>query len=182
MLRAAISAFAEKGYAEATVTDIIERARVSRKVFYEHFSHKRDCFLAATEHGAQLIFERMFAAVDEARPNERLRGAVRAYLNLVVEEPEFIRCFGIEIYAAGDTALRLRREVHKRFAPLLRALVEGTDISPEMEPATELTSRDYAVIATIGELVVAYFLDDKVECIPELEDDIASTMRLLYGS
>ena len=47
MLAAMVQAVAEKGYARVAVADVIERAGVSRKTFYEQFANKEDCFLAA---------------------------------------------------------------------------------------------------------------------------------------
>jgi AcrR family transcriptional regulator len=39
----------EKGYRSVTVADVVRRAGVSRSAFYENFSSKEDCFLAASE-------------------------------------------------------------------------------------------------------------------------------------
>ncbi len=180
LMRAVVSAVAEKGYAEVTVADIVQRARVSRKVFYEHFGHKRDCFLAAARGGAALIFARLTAAVEAVEPEQRLAAAVRAYLQVAVEEPEFIRCLGIEIYAIGDVGLRFRREIVERFAPLFRAFAIGDDLSDGVESA-DLAPRDYAALAAMAEMIIAYSLDGKVKQIPELEDDIVSIVRLLYA-
>ncbi len=43
------TAVAEKGYRAVTITDITKAARVSRRVFYENFEGKDECFLAAFE-------------------------------------------------------------------------------------------------------------------------------------
>ena len=39
-------AIAEKGYAAATIADVVRHARVSKRTFYEHFADKEACFLA----------------------------------------------------------------------------------------------------------------------------------------
>ena len=57
-----MQAVAEKGYARVVVADVIERAGVSRKTFYEQFSNKEDCFLAAYDAGV----DGLLAAIDEA--------------------------------------------------------------------------------------------------------------------
>ena len=44
LLRAVISAVAEKGYQATAITDIVGRARVSRTVMYREFDGKLDCF------------------------------------------------------------------------------------------------------------------------------------------
>jgi AcrR family transcriptional regulator len=47
MLEAMARHVGERGYAEASVQDVVERAGVSSTTFYEHFSDKLDCFLQA---------------------------------------------------------------------------------------------------------------------------------------
>src|SRR5664279_207105 len=49
LLESMTEAVARRGYAEATVAEVIEIAGVSRKTFYEHFRDKEDCFLKAYE-------------------------------------------------------------------------------------------------------------------------------------
>src|SRR4051794_24535271 len=62
MLAAMATAVGEKGYAEVAVADVIARAGVSRKTFYEHFENKQQCFLAAYDAGVEM----MLGAIDEA--------------------------------------------------------------------------------------------------------------------
>src|SRR5258707_2850574 len=62
MLEAMALAVAEKGYAATAVADVIARAGVSRKTFYEHFANREACFLAAYDAGV----EALLAAIDEA--------------------------------------------------------------------------------------------------------------------
>ena len=49
---AMLTAASELGYRETNVQDVIERAGVSRPTFYEHFTNKEDCFLAAFDTSA----------------------------------------------------------------------------------------------------------------------------------
>src|SRR5918996_5367122 len=64
LLEAAGRAVAEKGYAGATIEDIVRGAGVSKKTFYEHFADKLDCFLAAYEAASDELFEHVRAAQD----------------------------------------------------------------------------------------------------------------------
>src|SRR6267154_5818175 len=52
MLAAAVDAVDEVGYARMTVAQVISRAKVSRKTFYDVFADREDCFLAAIEGAA----------------------------------------------------------------------------------------------------------------------------------
>src|SRR5262249_52961093 len=40
------AAITDKGYAATTIADIVARARVSKRTFYEHFADKEACLLA----------------------------------------------------------------------------------------------------------------------------------------
>jgi AcrR family transcriptional regulator len=62
LLGAMADAVAEKGYANVAVADVIERAGVSRKTFYEQFENKQECFLTAYDAGVDLMME----TIDEA--------------------------------------------------------------------------------------------------------------------
>src|ERR1044072_9485639 len=47
ILTAMVEVTAERGYADCRIADVIAYAGGSRKTFYELFSDKEDCFLAA---------------------------------------------------------------------------------------------------------------------------------------
>ena len=70
LLEAVGRAVAEKGYAAATIDDIVRGAGVSKKTFYEHFQDKLECFLAAYETASDELYEHVRAAQD-APPAER---------------------------------------------------------------------------------------------------------------
>ena len=55
---------AEKGYPATTVADVVERAGVSRRTFYEQFQDKEACFLAAYDVGLAVVLGRIQAAVE----------------------------------------------------------------------------------------------------------------------
>jgi AcrR family transcriptional regulator len=126
MLDAIAQVVAEKSYGAATVADVIARAGVSRKTFYEHFRDKEDCFLAAYETGVEVLL----ATMREADPGgddllERVRARVRAYLQTLEAEPGFARTFVIEVGAAGPRALARRHEVVQRFSAENREIGGG---------------------------------------------------------
>ena len=148
MLAAISEAVAEKGYAATTVADVVGRAGVSRKTFYEHFADKEECFLAAWDAGVQTLIETVTTATLEAEGSwkDRLHAGVRAYLETLVAMPAFARTFLIEVLAAGPRALDRRADVHARFAELLRTLHERQrEVAPELP---ELPDEVFA--ATVG--------------------------------
>jgi AcrR family transcriptional regulator len=169
------SAVAEKGYAGTTVADVVGRAGVSRKTFYEHFEDKLDCFLAAYDIGVEVLLGRLQDAWDEPGPfPDRLNAAVDAYLQTLAEEPEFARTFLIEALAAGPVALERRAAVHARFAAQMQAAHAQTDL-PELPPEAFA-----AAVGAINELVAERVRQGRVDTLPELAGTVrAIKIRLL---
>src|SRR6478672_6443881 len=91
MLDAVVAAVAEKGYAEMTVADVVARAGVSRRTFYEQFDDRLDCFLAAYVANVEALIAEIAAAQSDAAPGERLRVGLRVYLERLAAKPLFAR-------------------------------------------------------------------------------------------
>jgi AcrR family transcriptional regulator len=183
LLEGMADAVAEKGYARVAVADVIERARVSRRSFYEHFDNKEECFLAAYDAGVA----RLLTAIDEsvrAVAPDWLRGAVegtRCYLEMLAANPAFARTYLIEIFAAGRAALERRRDVHRRFAGQLLVVHRlARPALPELPEPSE-----HALLACVGainELVTDHMIDRGAESLPELAGPILEVeLALLAG-
>ena len=100
----------EKGYARTSVADVLKRAHVSRETFYEHFTDKQACFLAAYEAAADRIIG---VVTDAASAHDqplmlRLESALCAYLRELAADAGAARTLLLEIYAAGPAATSLR--------------------------------------------------------------------------
>lgn len=136
LLEAMAQCVAEQGYAATTVAQVIARAGVSRKTFYEHFADKRACFLAAWEVGNEILLAQVLAAGEEADGwRARLRAGADAFLEVLAAEPDFARSFLVEVLSVGDDALAQRSGMLQRFADALaethrRALAEGASLGP----------------------------------------------------
>ena len=183
MLEAMTQAVAEKGYARVAVADVIERAGVSRKTFYEQFANKEECFLAAYDAGV----DRLLAAIDDALATlapdwlAAARRAVEAYLETMAASPAFARAFLIEVLGAGPAALERRGIVQDRFADQLAAIHRRAraDI-PEIPALAPLTFR--AAVGAVNELVTAHVLEHGADTLPELADAILDVhVALLIG-
>ena len=137
---------ADKGYAAATIEDIVRGAGVSKKTFYEHFADKLDCFLAAYEAASDELFEHVRAAQDaEADWVDRTRAGIHAYLRWLAAEPALARVFLIEIAAAGPEALERRERVRDRYAERMRELQTTNSVPDDIF---------HAVVAAVDDLVV----------------------------
>lgn len=182
LLEAMAQCVAEQGYAATTVADVIRRAGVSRKTFYEHFADKRACFLAAWEVGNEILLAQVLAAGEEADGwRARLRAGADAFLEVLAAEPDFARSFLIEVLSAGEDALVRRAEIIGQFADALaqthaQARAEGADLRPV--PAWAFR----AAAGAAWELTVEHLRTRGVAGLPDLAPQIEQVqLALLRG-
>jgi AcrR family transcriptional regulator len=124
MLDALANAMAEKGYAQTTVADVLERAGVSRATFYEHFRGKEDAFVAAYETAVEILISGVARTLEDTGddPLERFDRALAGYLDTLAAEPAIARTALVEVYAAGAKSLRKRYELQGRFVDLVAGI------------------------------------------------------------
>src|SRR5690242_4314439 len=88
ILDAARSAFADAGYHETSLDAVAARAGVSKGLLYEHFSSKRELYLAMLEMHVHELVERISGAVAGAEPGEaRMQAGLEAFFGFVEERP-----------------------------------------------------------------------------------------------
>ena len=183
LLEAMAGCVAERGYAATTVAQVIARAGVSRKTFYEHFPDKQTCFLAAWEAGTEILLGQLAAVAAETHDwRTRLRAGTEAFLEVLAAEPEFARSFMIEVLSVGAQALERRAAIHERFAALLaethaQAVAEGEPLRPVPPWAFR------AAAGAAWELTVEHLRTRGVEGLVELAPRIEQVhLALLRGS
>ncbi|MFT3770214.1 MAG: helix-turn-helix domain-containing protein [Minicystis sp.] len=113
LLRAAAEIFAAQGFARANVEAIVDKAGMSRRTFYEHFTSLEDILLQLHDRAASAAFryvEAVVRSLDGDDPLARLRAAVAAFLGVVAEHPDLSRVVFREVRAAGPD-LEVRRDV-----------------------------------------------------------------------
>jgi AcrR family transcriptional regulator len=169
LLEAVGRAVADKGYAGATIDDIVRGAGVSKKTFYEHFQDKEDCFVAAYEAASDQLLDRVRDAQSTADGwLERTRAGIRAYLRWIAGEPALARVFLIEVAAAGPRAAERRVQLRDRYVELMHDLQD--DARAEMSELPRLpTDVFHALVAAVDELVVRRIRESSATGLPELE-------------
>lgn len=147
LIAAMVSVTAEQGYAETRVEDVIEEAGVSRFTFYECFSNKEECFLAAYETVCTRIESLLTAPVSADRPwSERILVRLRAALGLLSEEPDLAQVALIEVFASGPEGRARYRAMLERLASCLE---QGRSAPPGIAPDSLATMSLGAAIGLI---------------------------------
>jgi len=151
MLAAAVEAVQAVGYARMTVAQVIGRARVSRKTFYDVFADREDCFLAAFE---QAVSEATLLAREayEREPGwrEGVRSALARLLMFMDEEPGLAKLCVVEALAAGEKVLERRAAVLDELAQVLDRgrFLTSTSREPPALTAEGVVGGVFAVLHT----------------------------------
>jgi AcrR family transcriptional regulator len=123
VLSAMVDVCAERGAAVVTVADVVARAGVSRRTFYELFDDREDCLLAALEDGIGRATQRVLDACElEENWVERVRSGLTALLEFFDLEPGLSRLMIVGSLEAGSRALEYRR---RSLAQAITAIDEG---------------------------------------------------------
>jgi AcrR family transcriptional regulator len=175
---------ADKGYPATTVADVVERAGVSRRTFYEQFADKEACFLAAYDAGLDAVLSRIREAV-EVNPaagwRDRARAGVEAFLALLASEPAFARALQVEIMTAGPAALDRRAGMLVMFSGVWRNVHERARAEePDLRP---LPDELFTILsAGLEELIRDCIRTQGPHALPELADPILRTIFAIFGA
>ncbi|MDX6603469.1 MAG: hypothetical protein QOF13_2671 [Solirubrobacterales bacterium] len=121
MLLATAELVAERGYQKTTIELIAKTARVALSTFYEQFSSKEECFLAAFDETMEAAAEVFDELLDAEQPwAEQISAGLEIVLEMVVNEPSRARLCIVEAQAAGGEALVRYQGMLERIAPKLR--------------------------------------------------------------
>lgn len=175
ILEAAMALFAEHSYAEVTVSQIADRAGISRQTCFNYFSGKPAIAAAVSE---VLVYgiEQLAAAVLplDVPTAERFRILFQRAWEGVAANKELSHYAVIEsIVTPRDTGLRrdLSRRSRKAFASLIADGRRRGDVRTDFD--TSLLAR--IAVAALAECMLSWGLDSD----HPLEEDLETTARFL---
>jgi AcrR family transcriptional regulator len=135
-MQAAFALYGERGFEQTTVAEIAERAGLTERTFFRHFSDKREVLFA----GAGAMQELLVSTVADAPASLAPIGAAAAGLEavgaLIQEGGEFARQRQAIIMSSAE----LRERELIKLASLAAALAEALRRRGVDEPAASLTA------------------------------------------
>ena len=138
LLAATAELIAERGYTGVPITEIVRRAAVANRVFYENFKSKEEASLAAYDAIADHVTELLSAAADpvEDWPG-RVTAALRAAIAFFDAEPMLARFC---LVAPFTSTPKIAAHGRDRAAAALPYLAQGRDLhrgGAELPASTE---------------------------------------------
>jgi AcrR family transcriptional regulator len=124
LLAAMVTVASRDGYARASVSAVIAQAGVSRPTFYDYFTDKDDCFLAALADVQQRLLGRVRRAVVEEAPQRASHAAIGAVIGFASSQPTAARFLINEAMAGGPLSLDARDRGIAEIAQVIEAAQE----------------------------------------------------------
>ncbi|MEW5826917.1 MAG: TetR/AcrR family transcriptional regulator [Candidatus Bipolaricaulota bacterium] len=154
LLQAGEAVFSERGYHEASVSEICRRAGLANGTFYRHFEHKEEIFAALVERLQNGMRERIQRALAEAADGrDALLQACRDVLHYIARESA--------LYRVGRGAEAIRLGIHRQFRMnLAEALgrVLRAGVESGVFRAVDETTAAYAILGMLEFMVMRYIL------------------------
>jgi len=164
ILEGMVRTVGDKGYAATSVQDVLERAGVSRKTFYDNFADKEACFLEAYDAVVARVMHEINKAPTEPGPwSLSVRRRLRAFLKFFAYEPGLARMAVVEVLAAGPEAIERYRAAVRGFIPLF---AEGHRLARNPEQIPDEMAE--AIVGGIGSVIYNRVAEGRSEEVPNL--------------
>jgi AcrR family transcriptional regulator len=161
LITAITGTIADRGYADATIIEIAERASASLSTFYANFENKEEALLAALEREREQSVAAATAAV-EAAPTweDGVREGLDALFGFLAAEPAAASVAIVDAFTAGTEGLAGGDQTIWAFHPFLEG---GQELEPSAGP---LVSE--AIGNAVYSLAYGHIRDDRGDRMREL--------------
>lgn len=166
---------AEHGAGNVSVAHVVERSGVSRRTFYEQFTDREDCLVAAVEQAHSYASERVLPVYEAGETwRERIRAGLVELLALFDEQPVIGRLLVVESLASGSRTIERRDEV---LAAVTRAIDAGRGEAKAASPPP-LTAE--GVVGGVLSVIQSRLIAKRREPLVELVNPLMSMIVLPY--
>lgn len=129
ILGGARKVFEEKGYSDATVSDILAEAGVARATFYRYFQNKRQVFFELISDFLDSLYENTnrYLAEMPADPSElhvRLRASMVTFARIMLEHRGLIRAYYAEAFGQDVRLYAVWNNLDSRMAAMFKEYLD----------------------------------------------------------
>lgn len=132
IMDAALRIFAEKSFADATISEISKEAGVSEATIYEYFGTKEDLLFAIPEKISNDTFEESEAVLPYIKDVEgRLRAIMLSYIRLYQDNPDYSALVLLQLmsnkrFRQTEAHAAIRRSAHRVLDCIREGIANGT--------------------------------------------------------
>jgi TetR/AcrR family fatty acid metabolism transcriptional regulator len=174
ILEAAEKLFAEKGFHETAMNEIVRAAKVSKGGVYFHFPSKEELFFALLDKLADALQREVQREIARRRGAvAKIQGALEVVLRTLTSQRYLAQIILRQGHGLGPSFERKRLEIYSRFARLIKENLDEALAEGSIPPInTEITA--YAWLGAINELVLRWIYtgqpDPLTQTLPTLQE------------
>lgn len=178
ILDAALSIFANKGYHDTRLDEIVAESQTSKGAIYFHFPNKERLFLALVDQFADLLERRVTEAIEGSPPGMvRVQVALEATLEAFSKYRRPAKILLVQAVGLGTTFETKRLEINERFAQLIETYLQEAVEVGDIEPVdTEVVS--HAWMGAIYNVIIRWVYTGE----PDSERILQGLLPLLLKS
>jgi TetR/AcrR family fatty acid metabolism transcriptional regulator len=174
ILEAAERLFAEKGFHETAMDEIVRASKVSKGGVYFHFPSKEELFFALLDKLADALQREVQREIARRRGAvAKIQGALEVVLRTLTSQRYLAQIILRQGHGLGPSFERKRLEIYSRFARLIKENLDEALAEGSIPPInTEITA--YAWLGAINELVLRWIYtgqpDPLTQTLPTLQE------------
>jgi AcrR family transcriptional regulator len=169
----------EVGYPATTVTDIVRRAKTSRRTFYDYFADREACLVALLTHINTQGIRSIRAAIDIEAPWEvQIAQAVRAWIENAAPQSAVMLSWIRETPGLGHAARQHKLEVTEAYIHLIQSF---SDTPLHRAAGYEKVARSQAIMFIGGLRELTALTLERGGRIQDLIDDATIAALALFS-
>ncbi len=185
ILEAAARVFAEKGYHETRMDDIVAASDSSKGSLYFHFPNKEEIFFGLIETFIGLLESRLEAALsNEQHGMEQMDVALTTSLRLFTQYRAMAKIVLVQAVGLGAAFEQRRRAINERFVVLIQKRIEKGIREGSLPPQNaELAAR--AWVGALNEIITHWIYTgapDLETAVPEIKAILARSIGAGAGN
>lgn len=175
LAQAALALFAEQGFENTTVAEIAERAGLTERTFFRHFSDKREVLFAGGGEFEERVVSAIASALDSLAPIDAVAEGLDAAAHLLEERRAFAR--QRQAIIAANAELRERELI--KLASLSAAIADTLRGRGLADPAASLTAE--VAIAVFRIAFDRWIGESNAQPLPEIMRESLAELKAQVG-
>ncbi len=178
ILEAAAQVFANKGYHDTKVDDIVLTSKTSKGAFYFYFPSKQDIFMALVDTFAEMLEQRLHDRMDrETSGLARVDVALRVCLETFGQYRALAKIALVQATGLGAAFEEKRRAVNDRFIAIIKKYLDEA-VADSSIPALDTNIAACAWMGALNEIVLRWVYTGE----PDPERSLPALRTLLLRS
>lgn len=162
ILSAALSEFANEGYAGASVNTIVKRTGISKGSLFNYFTDKHGLFMFVFEHALEIVKAYLRRVRDDTASTDlfsRLETSLMAGVAFIRSNPRVYKIYLRVLYESGlPDRNSLIKSIRHLSVEYLTEFLEAAKLRGEIHPETDVKEAAFVVEAVLERFLQAYGL------------------------